>query len=127
MHCDSSIRPSSFLVRTRYQPGNQDQAVVLEGVNVRIHVEFLGVARLVTGVRETTLDIAADATFRDIVRVLGIQYPALIGSVIQPDGGTLYPSHVLNHNAKQMIQPHQMAKSPNDGDRIAVMSILAGG
>lgn len=94
---------------------------------MRIHVEFLGVARLSTGMRETVLDMAEDATFRDVVRVLGNQYPALIGQVIQPDGETLYPSHVLNHNGRQTIPPRQMGQSLNDGDRIAVMSILAGG
>lgn len=94
---------------------------------MRIHVEFLGVARLLTGVQGTALDVTAGATLRDVVRALGARYPALIGDLIQPDGETLYPPHVLNYNAQRIIPADQMDTSLNDGDRITVMSILAGG
>jgi len=102
-----------------------DQA--LEGMNMRVHVEFLGLARLATGLKETTLDLENGTTFRDVVRLLGVRYPALIGNVIQPDGETLQYPNALNHNVQRLIQAHQMDESPNDGDRIIVMSISAGG
>ena len=94
---------------------------------MRIQVEFLGVSRLETGVKEMALDVDTGATFRDIVRVLGTRYPALIGNVIQPDGETLQVPNILNHNAKRMVQASQMNDGPSDGDRIILMSMSAGG
>ena len=92
-----------------------------------IDIELFGIPRLITGIKETRLDVEKGTTFRDIVRILGATYPALIGDVIQPDGETLYPPHVLNRNGKRMIQEGQMCESPNDGDQITLMAILAGG
>ena len=94
---------------------------------MRIHVEFLGLARLATGLKEAALDLDNGATFRDVVRALGTRYPALIGNVIQPNGETLQHPNRLNHNARRIVQAHQMDECPSDGDRIIVMSISAGG
>lgn len=94
---------------------------------MRIQVEFLGVSRLETGVKEMALDVDKGATFRDIVRVLGTRYPALVGNVIQPDGETLQAPNILNHNAKRMVQVTQMDDGLSDGDRIILMSMSAGG
>jgi molybdopterin converting factor small subunit len=94
---------------------------------MRVHVEFLGVSRLVTGVREIDLDVKQGTTFRDLVRLLSTKYPGMIGDVIQPDGETLQYPNALNHNARRVIQESQMDESPSDGDRIIIMSISAGG
>lgn len=94
---------------------------------MRVHMEFLGLSRLAAGVKEIALDLEKGTTFREIVRLLGTQYPAMIGDVIQPDGETLQVPNILNQNAKRMIQANQMDDSPNDGDRIILMSVSAGG
>jgi molybdopterin converting factor small subunit len=94
---------------------------------MRIHLEFLGVSRLVAGVKAISLDVEEDTTFQDIVRVLSAKYPGMIGNVIQPDGETLQVPNILNLNAKRMIQASQMNERPSDGDRIILMSISAGG
>lgn len=94
---------------------------------MRIHVDFLGLSRLAAGVKEIALDLEEGTTFRDIVRTLGTRYPKMIGNVIQPDGETLQTPNIFNLNAKRMIQASQMDDSPNEGDRIILMSISAGG
>jgi len=94
---------------------------------MHIHVEFLGLSRFAAGVREIALDLEEGTTFRDIVRLLGTRYPAMIGNVVQPDGETLQTPNIFNLDAKQMIQTGQMNDSPSDGDRIILMSISAGG
>ncbi len=94
---------------------------------MRIHVDFLGLSRLAAGVKEIAVDLEEDTTFRDIVRMLGTRYPKMIGNVIQPDGEMLQTPNIFNLNAKRMIQASQMDDSPNDGDRIILMSISAGG
>ena len=94
---------------------------------MRIHVEFLGLSRFAAGVKEITLDLEDGTMFRDIVRLLGTRYPAMIGNVIQPDGETLQSPNIFNLNVKRMIKTNQMGDSPSDSDRIILMSISAGG
>jgi molybdopterin converting factor small subunit len=94
---------------------------------MHIHVELLGISRLLAGTKTVLLDLQEGATLWDVVHALSVRYPALIGDVIHPDGKTLYPPHVFNLNAKRMIQENQMDERLSDGDRITLMSILAGG
>jgi len=94
---------------------------------MQVLVEFMGVARVVSGVKQATLDLAEGTTFRQIVRLLSQRYPQLVGEVIQADGETFQPSNMLNLNGRRMIQPAQMDDIPHDGDRLVLMSILAGG
>ena len=94
---------------------------------MRVHMEFLGLSRLATGLKTTLLELDEGATFNDVVRVLAAAYPALIGNVIQSDGETLQAPNVFNLNTRQMIQEAQMNTSPSDGDRVILMSMSAGG
>ena len=100
---------------------------ITEVADLSVDIELFGIPRLITGVKVLRLDVEKRTTFRDIVRMLGATYPALIGDVIQLDGETLYPPHVLNQNGKRMVQEGQMGESPSDGDQITLMAILAGG
>ena len=98
-----------------------------------VQVEMLGLSRMITGQKQVSLDMKEEATYRDIVRVLSKQYPALIGNVIQSDGESLQAPNIFNLNARQMIQSKQMDHRlagelcPGNGDRIILMSISAGG
>jgi molybdopterin converting factor small subunit len=94
---------------------------------MRVQLELFGLARLVAGVKEISLDLEEGTAFRDIVRMLSTQYPEMIGDVIQPDGETLQEPNIFNLNARQMIQTEQMSDTPSDGDRIILMSMSAGG
>jgi len=94
---------------------------------MQVSVEFMGIARVVSGVKQVTLELEEGTTFRQIVRLLGQRYPKLLGEVIQADGETFQPSNMLNLNGRRMIQPAQMDDAPCNGDRLILMSILAGG
>lgn len=94
---------------------------------MRITLEFFGLSRLVVGKKDISLDLEEGATFRDIVRKLAAMYPELVGNVIQPDGASLQHPNAFNLNAKRMIRADQMDEHPNDGDRIILMSMSAGG
>jgi molybdopterin converting factor small subunit len=94
---------------------------------MRVLVEFMGVARVVSGVKQVTLELEEGTTFRQIIRLMGQQYPKLLSEIIQADGETLRASNMLNLNGRRMIQPAQMDNVPNDGDHLIFMSILAGG
>jgi molybdopterin converting factor small subunit len=94
---------------------------------MRIQLELFGLSRIAAGTKELSLELEEGTTFRDIVRLLSVEYPDMIGNVINPDGETLHPPNIFNLNAKRMIQPSQMGECPSDGDRIVLMSISAGG
>jgi molybdopterin converting factor small subunit len=94
---------------------------------MRIHVELFGLSRIAAGTKELSLELEENTTFREIVQLLSKRYPDMVGNVINPDGETLHPPNIFNLNAKRMIQPDQMDGRPEDGDRIILMSISAGG
>jgi molybdopterin converting factor small subunit len=94
---------------------------------MRVHVELFGLSRLIAGEKEITLTLDEGATFRHAVRALVRKYPEMIGDVVQADGETMQSPNILNLDGRRMIQPHQMAESLSDGDRIIVMSMSAGG
>ena len=94
---------------------------------MQIHIEFLGLARLVSGEKEISLDVPPGTTFRDLVHILADKYPKMIGNVIQRDRITLQEPNIFNLNARRMIQAAQMDESPDQDDRIILMSMSAGG
>jgi molybdopterin converting factor small subunit len=94
---------------------------------MRVQLEFFGLSRLATGLKQLSLEVEEATTFRDLVRMLGAQYPEMLENVINPDGETLHPPNIFNVNAKKMIKPDQMDQCPDDGDRIILMSVSAGG
>jgi molybdopterin converting factor small subunit len=94
---------------------------------MQVRVEMLGLSRLVTGEREVSLSLEQGATYQDVVRALSEKYPALIGNVIQSDRKNLQAPNVFNLNARQMVQSKQMENPLDEGDRIILMSVSAGG
>jgi molybdopterin converting factor small subunit len=94
---------------------------------MQIDIEFLGLARLVTGERELALAVEEGTTYRDLVRLLAEKYPQMIGQVIRPDRATLQEPNIFNLNARRMIQAKQMDEPVQGSDRIILMSMSAGG
>lgn len=90
-------------------------------------IEFLGVARNVTGIRKFPITVNEQATYHDVTRLLSEMYPTLIGEVIHESGDTFIESNVISRNGQQMIPSEQFHQQPADGDLLLVMSILAGG
>lgn len=94
---------------------------------MQIDVEFLGLARLVTGEREVAVNVEEGTTYRDLVGLLADKYPQMIGQVIRPDRATLQEPNIFNLNARRMIQAKQMDETLQGSDRIILMSMSAGG
>lgn len=94
---------------------------------MEVKVEFAGLSRVITHSRGLSLTLDQDATYRDILHLLADRYPDLVGNVIHPSCESLQSSNMLNLNGKHMVSPTQMNKSPSEGDRIILMSVLAGG
>lgn len=94
---------------------------------MNVTVEFAGLARVLTRTPRVSLELDDTTTFYQILRLLGERHPELIGEVISPSFDALKSSNMLNLNGKHMVQPSQMDDSPADGDRLILMSVLAGG
>ena len=94
---------------------------------MELMVEFAGLARVFTRTPRFTMQLDEGTSFRQILRMLGDHYPELVGDVITPGLDSLRSSNMLSLNGKHMIQPSQMDQCPNQGDRLILMSILAGG
>ena len=54
-------------------------------------------------------------------------YPNLVGEVIAKDKQTMLGSNMVSLNGKHMLRPTDLEDSPADGDKLTIMSILAGG
>ena len=94
---------------------------------MEVTVEFAGLARVLTRTPRVSLNLEDGTSFREILRRLGTMHPELVGEVIDAGSAALKSSNMLNLNGRHMVQPTQMDQSPAHGDRLILMSILAGG
>ena len=90
-------------------------------------VEFTGISRVLTGQTEYPLNISASAQISDVLQAISKQYPILIGDVIEKDGKTLVPTNLFSINGKKIVNEEQLDYQPEDGDRLILLSLLAGG
>jgi hypothetical protein len=95
--------------------------------SVKIHVDFLGVSRLLTHKTEAVFDIHEGATYRELVIRLRDSFPVLVGDVIRPDGELLQKPNMFYIKGIRPIREPEMDHSMADGERIVLMSLSAGG
>ena len=94
---------------------------------LQVQVEFTGISRMLTGQSEIKLPLQPNSTFADVVKLLGKKYPALLGQIIEKDGNSFIPTNLFSQNGQQIIQDADMGGMVRDGDRLIVISLLAGG
>ncbi|MCU0521999.1 MAG: MoaD/ThiS family protein [Anaerolineae bacterium] len=94
---------------------------------MEVMVEFAGLARVLTRRSRFPLELDDGCSYRCILQRLGEMHPELVGEVIHPSFAALQSSNMLNLNGRRMVQPAQMDECPQQGDRLILMSILAGG
>lgn len=92
-----------------------------------ILVEFAGVARYFSGVRSTSLDVEPGTSYREIVQIVATHFPNLVGYVIDHGELDLLPENKIVINGQRILPETEMNLSPNEGDRLAFISVLAGG
>ena len=90
-------------------------------------VEFTGISRVLTGKTEYMVSIPDDSDVKEVLRVISRKFPALVGEVIETDGETLIPTNLFSVNGKQILNEGKMHYKPIDGDRLILLSLLAGG
>jgi molybdopterin converting factor small subunit len=93
----------------------------------QVVVEFTGISRMLTGQSEMTIKIRQGTTFSEIVKLLGKKFPTLVGQIIDKDGNVFIATNLFSLNGQQIIQESEMNGSPKEGDRLILISLLAGG
>jgi molybdopterin converting factor small subunit len=88
-------------------------------------VEFFGLPRRLSGVKETTVQVEPEATLRDVVKALAEQFPAFLGKLVDPQTYELEEPYFFNINAR--FVPKSLEHHPNEGDRLLLLFLEAGG
>nr|MBC7245694.1 MoaD/ThiS family protein [Chloroflexota bacterium] len=88
-------------------------------------VEFFGLPRRLSGVKETTVQVPAGATLRDVVKALAAKFPAFLGDLIDPNSYELESPYFFNVNARHV--PRSLEYQPKEGERLLLLFVEAGG
>ena len=94
---------------------------------MQVEIEFTGVSRVLTGQTGCSLSLEQGDTLREVVIALARQYPQVIGEVIEKDGQNLIPTNLFSLNGKKILHESDLQFQPQDGDKLILLSLLAGG
>ena len=88
-------------------------------------VEFYGLPRRLSGVKETTVKVKQGATLREIVVALTEQFPAFVNGLVNPQTHDLEDPYFFNINAR--FVPPSLSHKPKEGERLLLLFLEAGG
>ncbi len=95
---------------------------------MKITVEFLSLPNVVkkVGSKAVVLDFAG-TTVNDLVREVAGKYGSDVQKFLLDESGNLDMHLSLSLNQKDFIRQDQMDRPLNDGDRVTIMMLVAGG
>jgi molybdopterin converting factor small subunit len=95
---------------------------------MKITVEFLSLPNIVRkiGSKSVVLDFSG-TTVNDLVREVAGRYGSDVRKFLLDESGNLDMSLALMLNKQEWIRHNQMDKPLQDGDRVTVMMLAAGG
>lgn len=94
---------------------------------MKVTIEFSGIASSLAGMGELTLEIPEGTTYREIVRELAVRYPDMVNILIDPDGENFLSSVMFIIDGDLANPVMLIEKTPHDGERIHLMSVITGG
>ncbi|NLD44918.1 MAG: MoaD/ThiS family protein [Chloroflexi bacterium] len=92
---------------------------------MQLVVEFLGQSRRLANAREVVVRVGDTASYRDVLRQVAADFPALLGPLIVPHSFGLVPSYMLNVDGRRVVS--DLDALPEDGQRLIFMFVEAGG
>ncbi len=92
-----------------------------------ITVRLTGAPAALAQTKNVTLSLDDDADYRQVIRLLGEQFPALLGLIIDQDGLTMLSSNMFLVNGQDFIMHGMWAQQPRDGDSLTLISPVTGG
>lgn len=94
---------------------------------IQVKVEFSGLSRILAKANDMQLTLSPQQTYVDIIRMVAEKYPSLVGNVIDKNKSSLFPSNIFSRDGKTVVMPEEMNNSPQDGEVLILLSLLAGG
>jgi hypothetical protein len=88
-------------------------------------VEFFGLPRRLSGVKEATVQVTEGATLRDVVVALSQRFPAFLGELVDPQTYDLEEPYFFNIDARYV--PPSLDFQPKQGQRLLLLFLEAGG
>lgn len=88
-------------------------------------VEFFGLPRRLSGVKETTVQVKKNATLRDVAKELAKQFPAFLGPLLDPVSFDIEQPYFFNIDARHV--PRSLEHIPKPGERLLLLFLEAGG
>ncbi len=92
-----------------------------------ITVKLTGAPAALAQTKQVTLKLVDTAAYSEVIRLLGQQFPALIGLIIDQDGCTMLSSNMFLVNGQDFIMHGMWAMLPKDGDLLTLISPVTGG
>jgi hypothetical protein len=90
-----------------------------------VKIEFLGLARRLTGEKRAEVEVPNEATLRDVVRALAIRFPSLLGQVIVPQTFDLISPYFFNVGGR--LAATTLEAPADNAEPLVLMSLEAGG
>lgn len=94
---------------------------------MKITIEFTGITKAITNASEIVFEVPQGFTYRDLVKMLAKDYPAMIGLIIDYDKETFLSSNLFVINGNLEFPAMLMDQQPADGEQISLMSVITGG
>jgi len=94
-------------------------------VDMEFTVEFFGLPRRLSGVKETTIEVQRGSTLREVAAALAQKFPAFVGDLIDPQTYELKEPYFFNIDARYV--PRNLEYKPKEGERLLLLFVEAGG
>jgi hypothetical protein len=94
---------------------------------LNLTIEFHGLPLVVVGQKVISLTLPGSCTYRDIIRRLATDYPALVDLIIDRDRETFLSSNMFVINGDLATPAMRMDEVPPDGVHLILMSVITGG
>jgi hypothetical protein len=94
---------------------------------MNLTIEFHGLPLAVVGKKIISLTLPDSSTYRDIIRRLATDYPALVDLIIDRDRETFLSSNMFVINGDLATLAMRMDEVPPNGVHLILMSVITGG
>ncbi|MDZ4160153.1 MAG: MoaD/ThiS family protein [Anaerolineaceae bacterium] len=93
---------------------------------MKITLAVSGIAAAMIGAKEIELSLPEGTTYQQIICRLGESYPDLRGIMLNSEGTALLNANVFIANDFVILE-NRMDDSPQDGERLMLISFIVGG
>jgi len=92
---------------------------------MELTVEFFGLPRRLSGVKEVTVQVKEGASLRDVVVALTEMFPKFLDELVNPQTHDLQEPYFFNIDARHV--PPSLEFQPTEGQRLLLLFLEAGG